>query len=67
MNFIFRDTYSKLIDFHFFPLFAKFRYKYCKSNITYQLSNKKVFIYQNLKKSHKEMNSTENEMHMTKI
>ena len=38
-------------------------YKYCKSNISYELGNVKAFAYLNFKKFHKEMSSTESEMY----
>ena len=42
MNLLFRDECSKSNYFHIFALVTKFRYKYCTSNISYELSDVKV-------------------------
>ena len=60
MNLTFRDRYLKLKYFHFITLIAKFRQKYCKSDIFYKLSNVEVVPYLNLKKFHEDMSLTEN-------
>ena len=39
MNLIFSDIFSKSKYFDFFALIEKFRYKYCKPNISYELGN----------------------------
>ena len=62
MNLIFRDIYSKSKYFHIIALIAKFRNKFYKPNILYELSIRKALTDQDLKKNHEKISSTEGEM-----
>ena len=64
---VFRVLYPKDQKFSFFTLFAKIKYRYYKSYISYEKSEFKLKTYLNFRKFHEEMSSVELELYLIKI